>query len=398
MKKYHQLLLFITSVVSLSLLLVYRHEYNRLHYVLEVFNFFGQPCNISELQLSDNILGHHDWGAEPLWQESENVYIYSAFWSKKQEAKAIVLQTGSSEVAKNCYLWFEDKQKPVIAKFKYSKIAHDANNGQSAYFYYCMLTSSEHAPYAISFSTRSKISTELKKILLTNTAKSKHTFNTTLCVSPIDFNKGLFIEFLSYHKLIGIDNFIIYGNSVPHRLFKIVTNLSNRLGLKVAFLAWNYPKTEGSLTRSIIENDCIMRTVDFSNNSLTLEVDEFIVPSQHYTFAEVVNSYDSKQVAQRLSLPVQTFCIKNVNRRKPVVLQNVDVDYNDDNLVRFVYRNSHEDNTVVTQAVIKGVASIHKYINCVKKTIRVYQDNSILKFSTDLTRSTLVQLYLHDQI
>jgi len=137
---------------------------------------------------------------------------------------------------------------------------------------------------------------------------------------------------------------------------------------------------------------------NFSKVVITLELDEYVVPSQHYTFNDFVNSYESKQSSDRLSLPVQTFCVKNTNRRKPIALQNTEVAYNDDNIVRYIYRNSHEDNVVGTQAIIKGVASIHKYIVCLKRPVRVYQDNTILKFSTDLMRSTLVQLNLHDQI
>ncbi|KAF2893888.1 hypothetical protein ILUMI_12281 [Ignelater luminosus] len=395
MKKYQQLLLFIISVVSLSLLLIYRHEYNRLHYVLEVFNFFGQPCNFSDLQFTEHVLGHHDWGVEPSWQENENIYIYSAFWSKKQEAKVIVIHTEQSDVARNCYLWFEDKHKPIIGKFKYSKIESDALNGQFAYFYYCVFTSTELAPYAVSFSSTNKKSNKLKKILLTIVKPHKRSINTTICVSPTEFNKSYFVEFLSYHKLIGVDNFIFYGNSIPHRLSKIITNLSNRIGIKITFLAWNYPKTEGALIRTIIENDCLLRTMESSKNVITLELDEYIVPSQHYSLNDIISNYESKE---RLSLPVQRFCIKTTNRRKPIALQNTEVTYDNDTTVRYIYLNNQEDNVVATQAIPKGVASIHKYLMCQKKSVRVYNDNSILKFSTDLLRSTLVQLNLHDHI
>lgn len=396
MKKYHQLLLLITSIVSLSLLLVYRHEYNRLHYVLEVFNFFGQSCNLSDFQLTDPTLKYYDWGAEPVWQKSENVYVYSAFWNGK-EAKSLVIQPDQTELARNCYLWFEDKQKPVIGKFKYTRIAQDKRVGHVAYFYYCMLSSLEHSPYAISFSIKNKQLKDSKKILLTTPVGYTHKFNNTICISPTDFQKQYFIEFLSYHKLVGVDNFIFYTNNIPHRLAKIISNLSSRLGIKVVFLLWNYPLTEDSLTRSIIEHDCRLRTNDFSRYSITLEINEFIVSSNFHTLVEFVDKYDSKNLS-RLSLPVQVFCVEHNNHRKPIVLQNTDVNYNGETIIQYIYRSNHNDDVVNTQAIVKDIVSIHKYMKCLQKPVRMYQDDAILKFSTDLIRSTLIQLLLRDQI
>uniref|UniRef100_A0A1Y1NK64 Glycosyltransferase family 92 protein n=1 Tax=Photinus pyralis TaxID=7054 RepID=A0A1Y1NK64_PHOPY len=397
MKKYRQLLLLIITVVSVSLLLVYRHEYNRLHYVLEVFNFFGKPCNISSLETSENVLGYHDWGPESLWQETENIYIYSAFWNKDYEAQAIVLHTGKAEVAKSCYLWFEDKEKPTPGKFRYAEVENDKVNGQTAFFYYCSLTTTLHKPYAVSFAVKNKKIGELKKVHLTVSRAHTQKVNTVICVSPTDFNKSFFVEFLSYHKLVGVENFIFYQSNIPHRLIKIVHNLSNRLGINTHFRSWNFPKTEGALSRTIVEKDCILRTANYSDNSITLELNEFIVPSGHFIyFNETFNA--SKKMPDRISLPVQTFCVDNSARRKPITLQNVDVSYNNDNKVRYVYRLFSEQSAVVTHAVVKDVISIHKYIRCTQKPVRVYRDSSMLRFSVDLTRSTLVQLYLHNDL
>lgn len=397
MKKYRQLLLLIITVVSVSLLLVYRHEYNRLHYVLEVFNFFGKPCNISSIETSENILGYHDWGPDALWQENENIYIYSAFLSKQSEAQAIVLHIGNTEVAKSCFLWFEDKEKPIPGKFRYTEIEKDKENGQVAYFYYCSLTTTKHEPYAVSFTVKNKKLHELKKIHLTKSRAHTQKVNTVICVSPTSFNKSFFVEFLSYHKLVGIDNFIFYQSNIPYRLIKIVRNLSNRLGINAYFRFWNYPKTEGILTRSIVEKDCTLRTANYSDNSITLELNEFIVPSGHrISFNETFNA--NQKMPNRISLPVQIFCIDNTHKRKPITVQNIDVNYNNDNKVQYVYRNYGESSIVVTHAVVKDVISIHKYVKCTQKPVRVYRDGSMLKFSVDLTRSTLVQLYLHNDL
>lgn len=41
MRKYQQLLLLLVSIISVTVLLIYKSENNRLKYVLEVVNFFG---------------------------------------------------------------------------------------------------------------------------------------------------------------------------------------------------------------------------------------------------------------------------------------------------------------------------------------------------------------------
>ncbi|XP_044264736.1 uncharacterized protein LOC123011395 [Tribolium madens] len=397
MKKYHQLMLLIISIVSLSLFLIYRHEYNRLHYVLEVFNFFGQPCNISDLQQTENILSHHDWGPSPVWQEHESGYIYSAFLTRQNEAKALTLLSDEKLVPRNCYFWFEDKKKAIIGKFKFSKVMSDENVRLNLYFYICEMSNSEHVPYAVSFSYKTRKDSELKKIMLTNSFNHQVHINTTICVSPSIYSKRRLVEFISYHKLIGIDSFIFYNRDVPHRLVKIITNLSTRLGLQATFLPWNFPKGDSLVTRSIVENDCLLRTFGQTLYAVTLELNEYIVPLRSYSFNNFLKNVDSE--SGRMSLPVQKFCIENTDTAKPISMVNTDVsdDFNY-NIVRYVYKNNQRKEDLSTHVVDKGYATIHKYVRCSFEPSKTRKDKSILKFSTDLTRATLFQLLLHNQI
>lgn len=397
MKKYHQLILLVLSVISLCLFLIYRHEYNRLHYVLEVFNFFGQPCNFSDLQKTDIILNQRDWGPQPVWQETDNGYIYSAFLTGKTEVKAIALQGDLKTIPRNCFLWFEEKKKPVPGKFKFSKIGTDENSISTALFYICSLPNTEHVPYAISFSYKVKRDSDMKKILLTNTLDHKLNLNTTICVSPSMFSKKRFLEFISFHKLIGIDSFIFYDRDVPHRLSKLIRNLSTKLAIHTAFLPWNYPKSDSPLIRSLIENDCLLRTFGQSKFVITLEINEYIVPRTEYTFEALIKTYPED--FHRLSLPVQKFCVANTNLNMPIALQNFEVASDTNyNIVRYLRRNVKNDNVISTNAVDKAQASIHKYIKCTVEPVKTVIDNSMMKFNTDFTRTTLVQLLLHDHI
>lgn len=397
MKKYHRLVLLIISVISISLFLVYRHEYNRLHYVLEVFNFFGQPCNFSDLQNSDRVLNHHDWGPTPYWQEVDNSFIYSAFITDKIEVKTIALQTDNKSTPKNCYFWFEEKKKPIIGKLKYTKISNDENAALTTYFYICSLPNVENVPYAVSFSFKIKKDNEMKKILLTNTMGHDTIYNTTICVSPSVYSKKRLFEFLSFHKLIGIESFIFYDRDIPHRIAKLITNLANRLAIQSVFLPWNYPKTDGPLTRTIIENDCLLRTTGHTNYSVTLEINEYIVPIRASSFQQLINTIGSN--SDRLALPVQKFCINNINMNRPIALQNFEVadDFNY-NVVRYVHKSEKNKNVITTNAIDNTQAAIHKYVKCNLEPHKTHTDKSITKYSTDFTRATLVQLLIHDQI
>lgn len=434
MKKYHQLLLLAISFVSLTLFLIYRHEYNRLHYVLEVFNFFGQPCTL--LNVSDILSHHHDWGPIPVWQEhAPGAYIYSAFLQEPQPqrnhhtriineelmVRAIALTTLSSDDENqlsrlNCYFWFDDddnQNKPVIGTFRYNKIT----TADGGLFYLCSGgLNARSLPYAVSFSNFSSFKVvrgikenDLKKIMLVSNDRSTINNNNStisndvvICVSPSSlYSKRRLIEFISYHKLLGIDTFIFYNRDIPHKFTKLIANLSIQLGLHIDFYSWNYPKIETSqiITRSIIENDCLLRTRGASATQnpryvTTLELNEYIVPTKRIDNGVVTESMD------RFSLPVQKFCVVQSERTRPISMQNLNaVDDYTYNVVRYVHK--YDGGQVTAMDKLFDHASIHKYVRCgvdAGDSMKTHIDKSILRFQTDLIRSTLVQLFLHDQI
>lgn len=392
MRKYHQLLLFITAVASLSLLLVYKHEYNRLHYVLEVFNFFGQGCNLTQAGALE-ASGRYDWGPEPLWQASGDVWFYSGFWTEKNEAKVLALRVHRNEVPRSCHLWVEERRKPLEGKVRYGNVA----SGGETYFYYCSIAEKlKAAPYAVSFNTLRKNPTISGKIMLRNAVAPSLVANVTICLTPMDeFSKSAFLEFIAFHKLIGVEDFIVYGGNVPHRLVKILTNLSLRLGVRVTFFPWNYPGDGQKSAHQLVESDCLLRTSQHANSTIMLDVDEFVVPRQGYHFPKFTDSSDS----QRLALPVQRFCVTRNRRNRPVVLQNTLIMQSDDNPVRYVYKG-HDGESLSTRVIASDVASIHKYVDCGNNTQgeSPYRDGEILKYDTDLSRSTLMQLLIHGHI
>lgn len=393
MKKYRQLLLLIIAASCFCLLLIYRHEYNRLHYVLEMFNFFGNPCNYSNLLNSDVVISQPDWGPLPIWQEcEEKSYLYSAFWVQ-DSAKALAYAESGAE-ADRCYLWYEKDTQPVYGSFSYSFY----HKNEHAYVYSCRYNNKNEkdTPYAVSFARKLRTTAHSKKIALAHVRPREISFNMTLCVIPSEnYNKRSVLEFLSYHKMIGVDSFIFYEEILPYKLKKLLLNLSHKLGYNIAFLPWNFPK-KNDVKRTIIQEDCKMRSLNKSKNVLTLDLFEYVVPTKHYFLYDLLNDFSGN--LDELSLPVEEFCLLENYKNRPMVMQNLDMLRSSKNEVYKVYRHSTEGSIVNTQKLDDGMASVHRYIECQDDESPVIEDRTILKYSTDLLRTTLVQLFIHDQI
>lgn len=388
MKKYQRLLLFLTTLISLVLFLVYRHQYNRLHYVLEVFDFFGQPCNFSNLDKNEKILDHHDWGPPPLWQESEKINLYSAFWTDQKEVKAIVVVPTDSVQSRNCFLWYENKRRPTVGKFRLSVMSESSTF--KMYFYYCgSKTDNFNVPYAVSFSAKNKL-VDPKKILLTNNLNYHVNLNVTVCVPLSAFNKTKFIEFLSFHKLVGVNSFIFYGGPVPHRITKLISNLAYRLDIHAAFFPWNFPYSYKELAKEVITFDCILRNKNQSYYAAVLEIDEYVVPEQYSSLTEILDNIDHN--AQKVTFPVIKFCLEQGKPDNPMVLQNIELMNTKELTVANFYRVNVQNKSVAVHNFDRDFAAVHKYVHCSDKTAKRSVNTAILKYSTDFIRTTLIQM------
>lgn len=390
MRRYYRLFLLIITLLSVLLLLVYRHQYNRLHYVLEVFDFFGQPCNVSNLENSEDVLSQHDWGPVPVWKESEKIYFYSAFWTNQNEVKAIALAPIDTNHPRSCFLWYEDKRKPISGKFRFSLISQSVEKVFKTFFYYCESRSeSSIVPYAVSFTVKNKL-VESKKILLTNNLNYQVNLNVTICVLPSAFNKTKFVEFLGFHRMLGINSFVFYGGSVPHRISKLISNLSKRLDIHAAFFPWNFPYNDRILAQEIISFDCILRNRNQSFYATVLEIEEYVVPEQHDSLLEFLDSIDHD--AQRVSIPVLKFCLEHANPDKPIALQNIELANTKEMSVLDFYRVNVQNKTISVHKFDKNFAALNKYVHCSEKGVKRIVNASILKYSVDFMRSTLVQM------
>lgn len=102
MRKYQQLLLIVISLISVTVLIAYRSENERLNHVLSVVNFFGQrdsiDLNLVKIENYSNFTYRFDFPL-PTWTHLGNEFHgYSAFWKKndlKAGGEVIALVVGS---------------------------------------------------------------------------------------------------------------------------------------------------------------------------------------------------------------------------------------------------------------------------------------------------------------
>lgn len=91
MRKYQQLLLILISLISISILIIYKSENERLTNVLNVVNFFGQQQKDSSIVKMENYTNFTYNFAFPLpsfTNLGNSFHGYSAFWKKTNELKA----------------------------------------------------------------------------------------------------------------------------------------------------------------------------------------------------------------------------------------------------------------------------------------------------------------------
>ncbi|XP_050293725.1 uncharacterized protein LOC126734233 [Anthonomus grandis grandis] len=389
MKKYQRLLLIIISIISLSLFLVYRHQYNRLRHVLEVFNFFGTPCNISELHRSPGVLLEHDWGPQPVWQEVDSKgFIYSAFLVENHKVQGLGVRHASVAIPKSCFLFFEDDPKPIKGKLGVSKVAEDKTSGFLVYVFTCVFGDADNrSPYSVAFKSQS--GPKYVTTLVTNALDKRGIFNGTICAAPGLFSKKMLLEFLSFHSFMGIESFIIYHEqNLPHRVLKLLKNFSNNLNLWLTFYPYNLPLfIPKQFTKILLEYDCLLRTKSQSKFSLVLNLNEYIVPSG-----------DQKK-HKNMRLPIKQFCISHVSKNRPIVLQNYEVldNHSFNEVVQLNVNNFNTSMGSNIRTIFDNNCVIFRYEKC-EKGAKTLPDFSMKRFSTDLTRSTLVQLLIHDDV
>ncbi|KAJ9582636.1 hypothetical protein L9F63_023014 [Diploptera punctata] len=432
MKKYYQLALVIISCVSVVTLLFYRHEYNRLRYVLEVLNFFGKPGVQNTFTTNDCIFHnssfqHRKLNFEdplPTWQRlTDDHFVYSAFWEVVEgDGRVKAVSVGFSDVVPNfaCSLWYEDREGPLVGRFSFTKLeTKDSNINKSklsGYYLICRGRDVSRIPYGVTFYKTDIVPFKAFIHVQYSNEIPPLTNTTAICItappSP-GLSKATIAEFLSYHQLVGVTEYIIYDGGLSNMVLSSLRGpaIRNGLGLSVSILPWNFPFPSHveTVTRLIIEKDCLSRTAGKVHNVAILSWDEYVVPKYHHLLASMLDDFDSgRKTTAKFEIPMIKFCKEFPDDEKaepasPLVFRKTRYSNVNSNEHPFYFYRPHlisgsrDLGALMTQRVSQGIAAVHRYTSCsqdgeVNEKTHLYEP-AMLRFSGDLKRSKLLNAW-----
>lgn len=314
MRKYHQLLLFIITVISVSTLFVYRREYLKLRYVLEVLNYFGTPqggvdeCLVLNQTFMDKERTEQLFSQpQPIWIKVGQHFIYSSFWENEEgKLHARVLALGPPSAFSNfeCHVWFDngDYLSSAMGRFGYTlrnipKYYNDTIEQQEINFYELFCEPVEPItlwqPYGVlllykKYTTQIKTFIPLYKSVFVDRKKLD---KVVVCVKAdiTGASKSSILEFLSYHQAVGVTNFIFYDNGLQYKILSVLKSvLDTENGSQLSVLNWNFPYNDLDAETAVLETDCIARTGGMVQLVAILNLDEYLIPKVQYTIKEMI--------------------------------------------------------------------------------------------------------------
>lgn len=358
MRKYYQLILVIVCFISIITLLIYRHEYYRLRYVLEVLNFFGKP-GLSEIEfcgpgfnatmLSEIVRNTSMEVREtpPLFQQiDDNFYSYSSFLRSYQKYDKLVqthahnidtIVVGKANVLPNfrCNIWLENSDEPKPGRFNY-KIVSKESPSYHLYIFQCLLNKNLGTPKGVSFYVNdfniTPIHAPINRLIQVNTKRKPREKSSikfvnnivpAICVIPNQVplvSRDAFIEFLVFHHMMGVNHFTIYDSMISEDIIRRLNLLpSDITQWNIQFFPLNYPYVFAksySIVRDAIELDCLFRhfrldkeETNRASHAMVLSWDEFLVPRVHSNIKAVVDDFDPTRRLRSLKVTPLLFCL-----------------------------------------------------------------------------------------
>ncbi|RZF48398.1 hypothetical protein LSTR_LSTR007565 [Laodelphax striatellus] len=421
MRKYHQLVLVIVTVSSLSTLLMYRHEYLKLRYVLEVLNFFGNQGTVNNcLVLNDTFVrdtkSRYIFGnPAPSWLKLGPHFVYSAFWEEQNEKKyvrALAIGPPSAFTNFECHIWFDqgDVLFSEMGKFGYSvRNIHRDNEYKDSktkiYELYCepieiTPAGSPHGVIFIHKKPKMKIKTFVP--IYNTLSKIESTNYSAVCVKAdvTGLSKTSILEFISYHQIVGVTDFLVYDNGLHH---SILSELEMLIGLEgfsrsITTLNWNFPFEDIDLQTVLMEMDCLARTSRKVELVSILDWEEYILPkySNKPTVLKMLGEVlkdDKKTTSFDVSSVLCCTDMKNdksADKSWPVVLRKTQCMSLD--VKKTIVYNPNVDQDVRKQEMPSNIGKIFMYKACSgQKTVTKYEP-TMAQFLGGLMTSKLLRL------
>jgi len=219
------------------------------------------------------------------------------------------------------------------------------------------------------------------------------------------------ISFISFHALIGMDNFIIYDSGISNefntKLKEMANDPTSFWKFTYTVIPWNFPFTEigQNFIREIMEIDCLYRTYNNVAYAITLSWNEYVVLRFHHAAIDLIADFKRFQMsADRYKLKTATFCTQQADDKQYIdsplmVLKKTksNADNLDDHFIymhkpHVVLQNSH----IYTKEILKdSVALVNQYKYCDNyKNTSQTDDFTILRFAPDIQNSSILRKYL----
>ena len=425
MRKYYQVALVIIAVFSLISLLIYRHEYYKLRYVLEVFNYFGKPNQRSEINCTNNVPMFTKFDMkfkEPLsaWQRlDDDLYVYSAYNIRDKEIQVIGFGSSNNIKDMQCQILFENEIDPVLGSFSYLSIGNnlnstDKNANYGGYHFYCAYKTNK-IPVGIMFLTKSDLDAHNIPILpIKSQPHNLNYVNTGVCIAP-PLTKPIqllqMIGFVQFHDIIGVDNFIVYDFGIPNQynnnLKELFKSQNPYWKFTYTIVPWNFPfpATHPSIIKDLIQADCLYRTYNKVRYIITLSWEDYIILRYHHSLIDLMTDFKkSRMKADRYKLKTLTFCTQQIddttNRNVTfIIFKKLHYDSSiPDNQPIYIY-NTHEalnKNNMYTRDIGKDLVTLNRYQYCPGKSNLETgtKDTAILRFTENIQNSQIFRKFI----
>lgn len=334
---------------------MYRREYMKLRYVLEVLNYFGNPQGGGEdcLVLNDTFIENERRKTyfshpKPSWIKVSQHFVYSAFWEiegDRLHARALAIGPPSAFTNFECHLWFDhgDSLSSMMGKFGYSlrSIPKYYNESKeqtpiNIYELFCEPVEiiAQGLPYGLVFiSKRGATQTKtLIPIFKTEILNRKEDIDkVVVCVRPdvAGTSKSSIVEFISYHQGVGVTDFIIYDSGLQYKILSTLETLAGMKGFSksISTLHWNFPYNDLDAESSILEMDCTARTSGRAETVAILNWDEYVVPKLQYSINKMMSEASpSKKIPVQFELDSFICCTdlkddRRAERSWPIALR-----------------------------------------------------------------------------
>lgn len=206
----------------------------------------------------------------------------------------------------------------------------------------------------------------------------------TVCIDLNSYNRSFTDDFINdsnvaqyflHHELIGIRNFIIYNSNVNQMNQHIVDLLTNKYGIRLNVLPYNFPLAMNSIgkNRAIIEADCLLRTSGLTKYVMVSSIDEYLYPSSKLSpsslLIKLFNHYSSE--VSRFDISSKAVC---ADPHRKILSDNDRYSVDVKTRIFYIQKNEYPYNDKPVNDISKksievdrNLAVIHKYTKCPSK-------------------------------